>query len=143
MRDTKDLAIEYSFDRINDNVIFATDAAFADNPDRKSSEGYIMRMFGGIVDWKACKQKIVTTSIIEVELLLSLSNGAREVCWWIRFFKAIGLCLDQDVEIFCDNQQTVGLLTKVDPELKTKLRHVDIHHHWLRQEVQQGNIHIA
>jgi hypothetical protein len=27
--------------------------------------------------------------------------------------------------------------------LKTKLRHVDIHHHWLRQEVQQGNIHIA
>ena len=142
MRDTKNLAIEYSFDSINDNVIFATDAAFADNPDRKSSEGYVMKMFGGIVDWKACKQKTVTTSTTEAELL-SLSNGAREVCWWIRFFKAINLCLDRNVEIFCDNQQTVGLLTKVDPELKTKLRHVDVHHHWLRQEVQQGNIHIG
>jgi len=61
----------------------------------------------------------------------------------MRFFKAIGLCLDKDIEIWCDNQQTVGLLTKLDPKLKTKLRHVDIHHHWLRQEVQEGNIQIT
>ena len=33
----------------------------SDNPDRKSSEGYVMKMFGGIIDWKACKQKTVTT----------------------------------------------------------------------------------
>jgi hypothetical protein len=31
------------------------------------------------------------------------------------------LSLDQWVEIFCDYQQTVGLLTKVDPALKTML----------------------
>src|SRR5215469_878912 len=61
----------------------------------------------------------------------------------MRFFKAIGLCLDKDIEIWCDNQQTVGLLTKLDPKLKTKLRHVDVHHHWLRQEVQEGNIRIS
>jgi hypothetical protein len=39
--------------------------------------------------------------------------------------------------------QTVGLLTKIDPELKTRLRHVDIHHHWLRQEVSAGNVNIT
>jgi hypothetical protein len=49
------------------------------------------------------------------------------------FFKAISLSLDQGVEIFCDCQQTV---TKVDPGFA-------VHHHWLRQEVQQGNIHIS
>jgi len=48
-------------------------------------------------------------------------------------FKAISLSLDQDVEIFCDYQQTVGLLTKVNPKLKIMLR----------QKVQQGNIHIS
>ena len=48
-------------------------------------------------------------------------------------FKAISLSLDQGVEIFCDYQQTVGLLTKVNPKLKTMLR----------QKVQQGNIHIS
>jgi hypothetical protein len=29
---------------------------------------------------------------------------------------------------------------KEEPELNTKLRHVDIHHHWLRQEVQVKRI---
>jgi hypothetical protein len=31
----------------------ASDAAFADNQDRKSSEGYLFTLFGGPVDWKA------------------------------------------------------------------------------------------
>ena len=48
-------------------------------------------------------------------------------------FKAISLSLDQGVEIFCDYQQTAGLLTKVNPKLKIILR----------QKVQQGNIHIS
>ena len=56
-------------------MIFTTDAIYTDNPDRKSSEGYVMKMFGGIVDWKARKQKTVTTSTTEAELL-SLSSGA-------------------------------------------------------------------
>ncbi|KAJ5340311.1 hypothetical protein N7541_009435 [Penicillium brevicompactum] len=44
--------------------------------------------------------------------------------------------------IQCDNAQTVGLLTKETPQLSTKLRHVDIHNHWLRQAVQAGEIAI-
>ena len=74
---TKTLAIEFSKENIRDSIIFATDAAYADNQDRKSSEGYVMKMFGGMVDWKATKQKTVTTSTTEAELL-SLSNGARK-----------------------------------------------------------------
>jgi hypothetical protein len=33
----------------------ASDAAYADNPDRKSSKGYIFSLFGGPIDWKAGK----------------------------------------------------------------------------------------
>ena len=46
------------------------------------------------------------------------------------------------VTIDCDNQQTIRLLTKETPKLNTKLRHVDIHHHWLRQEVQEEKIDV-
>jgi hypothetical protein len=46
-------------------------------------------------------------------------------------FKDISLSLDQGVEIFCDYQQTVGLLTKVNPKLKIMLRQkVNIHISW-------------
>ena len=44
--------------------------------------------------------------------------------------------------IECNNLQTVGLIIKDRPELTTKLRHVNIHHFWLRQAHQQSIIEI-
>jgi len=45
-------------------------------------------------------------------------------------------------DVLCDNLQTVRILTKGGFKLDTKLKHVDIHQHWLRQEVEAGHIHI-
>ncbi len=56
----------------------ASDALFVDNlADRKSSQGYVMKLFGGLVGWQANKQTTVTTSITEAELLVLL-QAARE-----------------------------------------------------------------
>uniref|UniRef100_A0A093ULN7 Retrovirus-related Pol polyprotein from transposon TNT 1-94 n=1 Tax=Talaromyces marneffei PM1 TaxID=1077442 RepID=A0A093ULN7_TALMA len=42
----------------------STDASFADNTlDRKSSQAYVMTLFGGTIGWQANKQDTVTTSI--------------------------------------------------------------------------------
>ena len=38
--------------------------------------------------------------------------------------------------------QTIQLLIKSNAELNTKLCHINIHYHWLRQEVQEGKIKI-
>jgi len=35
--------------------------------------------------------------------LLSLSMAAVEIIWWQRFFKAIGLNLERDFTLLCDN----------------------------------------
>ena len=59
----------------------SSDAAFADNADWKSSYGFLFKLFGGPIDWKVMKQKMVMTSSIEAELL-ALSNIAKEVLWW-------------------------------------------------------------
>lgn len=50
--------------------------------------------------------------------------------------------LQEKPKIYCDNKQTIRILTKNDPKLKTALKHVDIHQNWLRQEVQQGHIQV-
>ncbi len=44
--------------------------------------------------------------------------------------------------IECDNKQTIRAFTKPGSQLTTKLRHVDIHRHWLRQEVLNGTVTI-
>ena len=42
----------------------------------------------------------------------------------------------------CDNMQTVDLLTRERSTFQTKLRHVDIHQLWIRQEVQAKRLQI-
>jgi hypothetical protein len=74
---TKYLAIEYSGQYTRDLIfICASDASFADSLQRKSSEGYICKLFNGLIDWQAKKQKTITTFITEAELL-ALSNAAK------------------------------------------------------------------
>jgi hypothetical protein len=140
------LAIEYSGNPDKDpkKPVFqmASDAAFADNVDRKSSEGYICKLFSGPVDWSARKQKTVTLSTTEAEFL-ALTSASRQFLWWKRLFKALEFDPEEKLTIQCDNQQTVDLLTKENSIFKTKLKHVDIHQHWLRQEIEKESIEIS
>jgi hypothetical protein len=140
---TRFYAIEYS-PILSDAPAFilASDASFADNSDRKSSEGYIAKLFNGPIDWHAQKQKTVTTSTTEAELL-AISSASKHVLWWKRLFRSIDLNIDQKLSVLCDNSQTVDLLTKVNSLFRTKLKHIDIHHHWLRQEILAGNLEIS
>jgi len=120
----------------------ASDAAFADEPEtRCSSQGYIFKLYGLPIDWKATVQRSITKSTTEAELL-SLSLASSELQWWKRFFQAIQFDLEFTPALWCDNQQTVGIATKATEKLQTKLKHVDIHHHWVRQEVAEGRIHV-
>jgi hypothetical protein len=62
----------------------ASDAAYADEPDkRRSSGGYLFKIYGLPVNWKAAVQKTVTKSITEAELL-ALSRDGGKMEWWNR-----------------------------------------------------------
>jgi hypothetical protein len=136
---TKSLAIEFSRDA--DAFLCASDAAFADNADRKSTEGYLFKLFGGPIDWRATKQKTVTTSTTEAELL-ALSHTTKDYYWWKRMFTSIELELEDAKTVLCDNKQTVLLLEREQPTFKTQLKHINIHNHWLRQEIQKRLVFI-
>jgi hypothetical protein len=74
--------------------------------------------------------------------LLALSTTTKEAIWWQRFFKSLDFDTKELLQIDCDNLQTIRLLVENSPLLPTKLRHVDIHQHWLCQEVQAKRIAI-
>jgi hypothetical protein len=46
------------------------------------------------------------------------------------------------ITIKCDNTQTIRLVNEDVAKLQTKLRHVDIHNHWLRQEATRRTIKV-
>jgi phosphopantetheinyl transferase (holo-ACP synthase) len=84
----------------------------------------------------------VTTSSTEAEFL-SVSFAAKEAIWWKNLFKSIQFDPEHELNINCDNLQTIRILKKETPKLDTKLRHVDIHQHWLRQEVLANRITLS
>lgn len=137
---TRNLALQLGGE---DDFIVASDASFADNTlDRKSSQAYTMRLFGGLVGWRANKQDTVTTSTTEAELL-ALAQATKEALFVSRVLAELTIRLDDHrIKIQCDNKQTIRLVTTEVATLQTKLRHVDIHNHWLRQEVSRQKIKV-
>ena len=99
-----------------------------------------MKLFGGMIGWRANKQETVTISTMEAELL-ALSQAVKEALFISRLLKELQIGLDDHrIRIECDNKQTIRLVTEEIARLKTNLRHMDIHNHWLRQEVQKNLI---
>ena len=86
LRDTKNLAIEFSSSAAQETDVqvfeCSGDAAFADEKaTRRSTEGYLFKLYGGAIDWKSTKQKCVMTSTTEAELH-ALTQAAKETYWW-------------------------------------------------------------
>jgi hypothetical protein len=83
--------------------VIASDAFFADDEEtRKSSQGYIILLFGGPVVWKALRQSTVLTSITEVEMV-AFAVTIREAMAFHRFCKELHLDLGECWKIYCDN----------------------------------------
>ena len=140
---TRSYGIVFNAQAINTNCIFfgSSDASFADDIEtRYSSQGYCFKLFDGMIDWKASKQRTVTTGSTEAELL-AISMTANTKMWWDRFFEAIAF-QTSPTHIECDNRQTIRAFTAPGASLSTKLRHINIHRHWLRQEAQKGTVNI-
>ncbi|KAF4435725.1 putative retrotransposon HobS hobase [Fusarium austroafricanum] len=118
-----------------------SDASFGDNTlNRKSSQGYAMQLFGSLVGWRANKQDTVTTSSTEAELL-ALAQAAKEGLFQQRLLQSLQVeAQNTELHLITDNLNTFRLLVNPIHKLKTKLRHVDIHTHWLREHIQKNTI---
>ena len=74
---------------------------------------------------------------------MSLAQAAKESLFVSRLVKELGIRLNSTtLQIWCDNTQTIGLVNREIATLQTKLRHVDIHNHWLREAVTKDQIKV-
>jgi hypothetical protein len=101
----------------------------------------VVKLFNRPIVWESTRQKTVTTSTTEAELL-ALSHTACETIAICRLFSQMWFNTNEQPLVRYDNQQMVELIWKERPELTTKLRHVDIHHSWVRQTHQRGLIEV-
>ncbi len=101
----------------------------------------MITLYGTSIVWKASKQFTVIMSSTEAELL-AFTEVSNEAIVIMRLFAGMRFHLYKDIVIWCDNQQTIRLVTADISRLYTALRHVDIYNAWARQEVQKGTFKV-
>jgi hypothetical protein len=104
--------------------------------DRKSTSGGCHLLGRSLVSWTSQKQNSVALSTAEAEYV---ATGA--CCTQILYMKQTlldyGLVLER-VPLLCDNESDVKIANNLVQHSRTK--HIDIHHHFLRDHDAKGDI---
>ena len=101
-------AIKYGGD-LDHPFTITSDAAYSNHDDRTSSQGYIIIIFGGAVNWKTTKQNTVTISSTKAELL-AIFYASKELISWNKFFTKIEFDTELSNLIYGNNRQTIRIL---------------------------------
>lgn len=134
---TKDLTLHLSADcdiTINSYI----DASFANHPDGKSHTGEMITLGGGAIYSKSSKQKLVTRSSTEAELV-GLSDGLPTVLWMKNFLEAQGY--QANAIIHQDNKSTITLAEK-GKSTTNRTRHVNIRYFFVKDKIDTKEVKV-
>jgi len=135
---TRDLGICLRADSPT-NLTAHIDASYGVHIDGKSHSGMCVSLGAGPILVKSSKQKIVTKSSTEAELI-ALSDLSSLVIWSRDFLIAQGESVGP-ATIGQDNQSTMALADR-GASVSERTRHINIRHYWVKDRVSSGEIQI-
>lgn len=120
-------------------VVSYVDASYGVHGDGKSHTGSIITLGKGAIHGKSSKQKIVTKSSTEAELI-GLSDAATLVLWVREFLIHQGYPALPAI-IYQDNLSTIRLASKGIAS-SDRTRHIAIRYYWMAERVTNGEIDV-
>jgi len=118
-------------------LIGYADADWARDNDRKSTSGYIFKLYNNTIVWRSKKQTTVALSTTEAELI-SLCEATVEACWLVKLLSDLKVNV-QNVIIYEDNQSTMKAVKNPDQK---RMKHVDIKYNFVKQKLEEGLINV-
>ncbi|RYP37869.1 hypothetical protein DL768_010826 [Monosporascus sp. mg162] len=116
----------------------AVDTSFADDSESaKSTTGCVFFMAGAPVSWFSKLQGVVTRCTTEAEYV-GAGTAAAEAAGIRNFLTELGLMPEGPIPILEDN--TGALKWVKETQMSRRKRHIRVEYHYVRQEVQAGNI---
>jgi hypothetical protein len=91
-----------------------------------------------LVSWSSKKQNSVTLSTAEAEYIAT-GSCCSQILWMKPTLNDFGIKFKQ-VLLLCDNESAVKLTNNLVQHSRTK--HIDVHHHFIRDHQQKGDISI-
>ncbi|GJT66927.1 retrovirus-related pol polyprotein from transposon TNT 1-94 [Tanacetum coccineum] len=105
---------------------------------RKSTSGVCTFIGCCLTSWFSKKQTALAISTTEAEYV-SVGKACQQALWMKQALVDYDINLD-DIPVLCDNKGAIDL--SKNPVLHSRTKHIEIRHHFLRDNVQKGNISI-
>ncbi|GJZ35786.1 hypothetical protein Tco_0581603 [Tanacetum coccineum] len=138
VRGTTHLGLWYPNGTGVETIVYADSGHTGDYFDRRSTS-YVCTFMGCcLTSWFAKKQTALVISTTKAEYV-SVGKGCQQALWMKQALIDYDIRLD-DVPIMYDNKGAIDLSKNLVQHSRTK--HIEIRHHFLRDNVQKGNISI-
>ncbi|GJS91139.1 hypothetical protein Tco_0773775 [Tanacetum coccineum] len=121
-----------------ETVVYADSNHARDYMDRKSTSTICTFVGCCLTSWFSKKQTALAISTTEAEYV-SVGKACQQALWMKQALIDYDVRLD-DVPIMCDNKGAIDL--SKNPMQHSRTKHIEICHHFLRDNVQKGHISI-
>ena len=113
--------------------------SFASHPDAKSHTGEVITLGGGAILSKSSKQKLVSRSSTEAELI-GLSDGLSTVLWVKNFLEEQGF--NAEIIIHQDNKSTIALAEN-GKSTTNRTRHINIRYFFIKEKIDNKEVKVV
>lgn len=138
---TKDLKLKYYKNNNAEILDCFVDADWAgDVIDRKSTTGFVIRLFGNVIFWKSRKQNCITKSSTFAEYV-ALSEAVTEIKFMICLINDVFVKVCEPVKIYEDNSGAI-LIAKYGNFTKNS-KHIEVHYHYIHENVKNKIIKVV
>ena len=103
--------------------------------ERKSTSGTCQLLKRSLVSWPSKKQNSVALSTAEAEYISA--GSCAQVLWMKATLSDFGIKFKK-VPLLCDNESAIKLTN--NPVQHARTKHIDVHHHFIRDHQQKGDI---
>lgn len=137
---TLNLKMRYTKQPKADILVGYVDADWAgDKNDRKSTSGYVFKVFGNTVSWCSRKQPTVSLSSTEAEYI-ALANGICEGRWLRSLLSELQIICDRATIIHEDNQSCMRVAE--EPKEHKRMKHIDVKYNFIRESIAGGEFQL-
>lgn len=140
IKGTIDLSLVFERNKNDVIIVGYVDSDWGgDLVDRRSTAGFVFKIFGSPVSWCTRKQPSVALSSTEAEYM-ALSMATAEACWLKQLITDFFINVEY-VLIYEDNQSSIKVAK--NPVLHKRMKHIDIKHHFIREKIVEGLIKLS
>ncbi|GJU26702.1 hypothetical protein Tco_1165323 [Tanacetum coccineum] len=138
IKGTTHLRLWYPKESGIETIVYANSDHASDYVNRKITSGVCTFMGCCLTSWFSKKQTALAISITEAEYV-SAEKACQQALWKKQALIEYVVRLD-DIPIMCDNKGAIDL--SKNPVQHSRTKHIEIRHHFLRDNFQKGNISI-